>query len=325
MKHLRRPDALAPESALCIGAFDGLHRGHRALLQLAADHRDHIAILTFEPHPALVLAPERAPPRLQSSSQRVRVARALGVHTLAEVPFDLEVAALDAATFVQRYLIAGLAPATVIVGEDFRFGRNAAGDTAVLGELLSAAGIDLQVVTQLDDSTGHKVGSSEIRGHLIAGEIELANDLLGYRYAVSGTVVHGAKRGRQLGFPTANIAAESLAPRAGVYAGWLTTHLDGDKLAPARPAVANIGTNPTFAGASEITTGVEVHAIGAQLGESLYDCEVEFAFVCRLRDEIRFDGAEALRTAIEHDVILATQCLRDEDPKHRRPARVEPN
>jgi riboflavin kinase/FMN adenylyltransferase len=280
--------------------------------------------LTFEPHPAAVLAPDRAPPRLQSSSQRLRIARALGVDCLAEVPFNLEVAALEPAQFVDRYLIEGLAPETVIVGEDFRYGKGAAGTTRRLGDQLHTAGIDLEVLPQLDDAEGNKIGSSEIRRYLEAGQLEAANRLLGYDHAVSGVVEHGAQRGRELGFPTANLRCEALVPASGVYAGWLTIHGDS----PARdlpeglPAVANIGTNPTFVSPAEATTSVEVHAIDQALGESLYGLEVEFSFVARLRDERRFEGAEALKLAIADDVSIARSRLASLDSSSRRPPPV---
>ena len=323
MKILRRPAALPPHSALCIGAFDGLHRGHRCLLQRARDRAPRLCVLTFEPHPAAVLAPDRAPPRLQSPDQRARIAAALGVDELVELPFDRQVASMSAEAFVREYLIDGLRPATVVVGADFRFGKGAAGTPELLRRELAEAGIGLEVVAQLDDPEGRKIGSSAIREHLLAGRVEEAAELLGYAHAVSGPVRHGARRGRQLGYPTANIAASGLRPAPGVYAGWLTVlGADGDTAPPLR-AVANLGTNPTFADAAQSTTGVEAHAIGAKLGESLYDRNVEFAFVHRLRDEKRFEGADALRAAIEADLAEAERILAHADPRQRRPTPVE--
>ena len=327
MQLQRQALALPPDTALCIGAFDGLHLGHRALLERATQRCSLASILTFEPHPAQVLAPERAPPQLQSPQQRARIAAALGVHTLATLPFNLEVAAIEADEFVRAYLIDGLAPQCVVVGQDFRFGARAAGDSALLRTLLEGAGIELQIVEVANDASGEKIGSSEIRKRLVAGDIAGANRRLGYDYALSGVVRHGAKRGRQLGFPTANISADSLCPQRGVYCGWLSVHEPGTDpatLPPALRAVANLGSNPTFDDGATITTGVEVHAIDAQLGESLYDREVEFAFVSRLRDERRFDSVDALRSAIADDVQSARTRLASADPSHRRPAPLRP-
>jgi riboflavin kinase/FMN adenylyltransferase len=323
MQILRRPAALPPQSALCIGAFDGLHRGHRCLLQRARDRSPRLCVLTFEPHPAAILAPDRAPPRLQSPEQRARIADALGVECLVELPFNRQVASMSAEAFIHEYLIEGLRPSAVVVGADFRFGKGAAGTPELLRTELAGVGIELEVVPQLDDPEGRKIGSSAIREHLLAGRVEDAAELLGYAHAVSGPVRHGAKRGRQLGYPTANVDAEGLRPSTGVYAGWLTLLDDSGSEGPALPAVANLGSNPTFADGPQTTTGVEVHAIGAELGESLYDQTVEFAFVHRLRDEQRFDGADALRVAIEADISEARRLLADADPTHRRPTRVE--
>ena len=325
MRELDAPRALGPDHGLVIGAFDGMHRGHQALLACAAESRAALALLTFEPHPAAVLAPDRAPPRLQSAAQRARICADLGVDTLVTLPFDREVAATAPADFVTRYLVEGLKPARVVVGEDFRYGKGAAGRVADLRAQLDAAGIDFAAVAQIDDDAGRKLGSSAVREHVAAGEVEAAAELLGYAYAVSGEVVHGEARGRTLGYPTANLAAENLLPRNGVYFGWASAHARGvgrgnPHAGLVWPAVANVGTNPTFnTDADAPPRRMEVHLIDAELGESLYGLELEFSILARVRDELRFDSAEALRAAMDADLEAARRGLAQADPGHRRP------
>lgn len=335
-----RPDPLPPGTAAVLGAFDGMHLGHQALVERArqlaesAAHGrelqrpDKVAVVTFEPRPADVLTPERASPRLQSPNQRERVCRDLGVDLLVVLRFDREVARLDPATFVERYLIAGLSPAQIVVGYDFHFGAGRAGGPDVLASLLAASGIPLTVVDEIQAET-RKVGSTAIRELVGRGQVERAADLLGRYFAVEGEVVRGAARGRELGFPTANVASRTMRPGGGVYACFLTL-LDSTSHRELEcwPAVANIGSNPTFADGAQTTTGLEVHALDVELDERLYGREVEVAFVTRLRDERKFARVEDLELAIADDVARAQELFElfsdeDIDRLHARsPSRI---
>ncbi len=300
MQVLRQPVPLTPGTAACIGAFDGLHLGHQALLEHARALQPRVALVTFDPHPARVLAPERAPPLLQSPGQRARVSAALGVDSLVLLPFDRELAATSPAAFAERLLIAGLRPATVVVGPDFRFGAGRRGGVDELAELLRPAGIPVVVVDLVVDPLmggDCKVSSSDIRTAVAAGELERAAHKLGRWYAVEGQVVHGARRGRELGARTANVDARgALLPLPGVYAGALgipgTTDL--------WPAAINLGHNLTFG--PDIPLTLEVHALDVDLGERLYDTIVEVTFAARLRDEQRFTGADELAAQISRDI-----------------------
>ncbi len=310
----RAAPLLGPNTAACIGAFDGMHLGHQALIARARACAPEVAVVTFEPRPVDLLAPDRAPARLQLPRQRARVCRDLGVDTLVVLGFDREVSRMSPAQFVQRFLIEALGPRHVVVGYDFRFGAGRAGGPAELGALLEVAGIALSVVDKIAAQTRggveptEKLGSTAIRRLASEGLVDEAAHLLGRLYAVAGPVVHGAARGRTIGFPTANIQSQGLLPAPGVYAGFLSL-LDqaGEVEVEHWPAVANIGTNPTFD--PQPRPGLEVHALDVDLGERLYAREVEFSFVAKLRDERRFDGPEALRAAITRDIEQARPLL----------------
>jgi riboflavin kinase/FMN adenylyltransferase len=312
---------LPPDTAACLGAFDGMHRGHQGLIARARSCGREVAVVTFEPRPADVLAPETAAPRLQTPRQREKVCRELGVDTLAILPFDREVSRMSPHEFVREFLIDGLRPAAVVVGYDFHFGAGRTGGPAALQQLLAPAGVPVSIVDKIVDSEGsiigEKLGSTSIRELIANGDVERAAVLLGRLYALVGTVEHGAARGRKLGFPTANVRSALLHPRDGVYACFLGLS-DSPEL---WPAVANIGTNPTFAEAGPRT--LEVHAIDVDLGDRLYGLEVEVAFVTRLRDERRFPDVEQLRAAIQHDIASARPYLTEAAASRRHALPVE--
>lgn len=309
--------ALPAGTAVCLGAFDGLHLGHQALLARARAVAPQVGLVTFDPHPQQLLAPERAPRLLQTAEQRRRVCAALGVEHLVLLPFDRELAAMDAGAFVRRVLLEGLRPAAVVVGEDFRFGRGREGDGEQLAALLRPAGIEVVRVPavpvpaaarQPSDDPEAKLSATTVRRAVQDGRVEQAAAMLGRWHAVAGTVVEGAKRGRTLGFPTANIhAPDGFLPAPGVYAGVLAVWSEhGPYAGQAWPAVANLGRNPTFVeGGHELPLRLEAHALDAQLGEGLYGLSVELSFVARLRDEQRFDGPAALVEQIHRDVEAA--------------------
>jgi riboflavin kinase/FMN adenylyltransferase len=311
--------ALPAGTAVCLGAFDGLHLGHQALLARARRAAPHAGLVTFDPHPQQLLAPERAPQLLQTAVQRRRVCAALGVERLVLLPFDHAMASTSAEEFVQRVLLDGLRPAAVVVGEDFRFGRGREGDGERLARLLAPAGIEVACVPAVPvpeaarepgADPDAKLSATTVRRAVRAGRVEQAGAMLGRWHAVAGTVVAGHKRGRTIGFPTANIdAPDGFLPAPGVYAGVLAVWSEtGPYAGRAWPAVANLGSNPTFEpGAAAMR--LEAHVLDQALGEALYGLPVELSFVARLRDELRFDGPAALVEQIRRDVEAARALL----------------
>ena len=299
---------LPPGTGVCIGAFDALHRGHQALIDAAAEAGGPVALVTFDPHPLRVLAPERAPELLLSSTVRARVAASLGVSHLVLLPFDRQMAALSPEAFIDRYLVRGLQPKLVVVGRDFRFGKGRAGTAEGLAAQLSAHSIATKIVDPVAGPDADKLGTTAIRHAVRAGDVAEAAQMLGRWHAVSGTVVKGHERGRAIGFPTANVRPDGgMLPADGVYAAFLTVWSpDTPDHAQVWPAAANLGTNPTFTGDDPAAARtLEVHAIDVDLGERLYGLQVEVAFVSRLRGEQRFDGPDALVAQIRRDVEAA--------------------
>ncbi len=322
----RESTPLPPRTAVCLGAFDGLHRGHAALIERARSYGDRVALVTFDPHPQRVLAPQRPLQLLLGAAQRERTAAALGVHTLVLLHFDLALAKMSAEEFIDGYL-AALAPVAVVVGADFRFGAGRSGDATMLAAALPRHGIAVDVVEPVAQSGGpgpNKIGSTAIRRAIAAGDVAAAHTMLGRPHAVLGTVVRGDRRGRSIGVPTANVdAPDAPMPAFGVYAVWLSPLRPSAALPGPAAAVANLGTSPTFAG--ERKPRLEVHVLDRDLGlpfdgqrppqsstpHSLdppslgYGAEVEVWFVDRIRDEQHFSGKDALVAQIHADMDVA--------------------
>ena len=282
---------------LTIGNFDGVHRGHQALLaHVTARARTAgrpSAVMTFEPHPREFFAHERRPTRLTSLREKLELFQAAGVDRVYVCRFNARFAALGAQAFIDELLVQGLAVEHVIIGDDFRFGRGREGDFERLraaGELNGFSVATMGTVVM----DGERASSSAVREALEQGDLARAERLLGRPYAISGRVEHGLKLGRELGFPTANIQLKHRAlPLAGVFAVTVT----GGGLSDA-PGAASVGVRPTLA--DDLRPTCEVHVLDRNI--DLYGRHVSVRFCHRLRDEARYDGLDALRDAIAKDV-----------------------
>jgi riboflavin kinase/FMN adenylyltransferase len=301
-RSLRRP-------IVTIGNFDGVHLGHRAILETvvrrARDLSGEAVVYTFEPHPRKVLRPETAPRLLTTLEQKIELMEQAGVDAVIVEPFTLEFARTEAEDFIRRRLHAALHPIEVYVGYDFHFGRDRVGSMRLLTELGPRLGFSVTIIPEVTVEGGD-VNSTRIRQLLADGLPELAARMLGRPFTVRGRVVRGDERGRTLGFPTANLDPENeVLPAPGVYAGHLRLLDDGD---PPRgrllPAVTNVGRRPTFGGDA---IRAEAHAI--DWDGDLYGRRVEVSFALRLRGERRFEDAAALRRQIGADVEEARRRL----------------
>lgn len=292
-------------AVITIGNFDGVHRGHLALVARATAEGLRRGIptlaLTFDPHPAAVLRPEAVPAALQSLEDRVAALAASGCDQVEVLTFDADMANRSPHDFVTDVLVARFHAAHVVVGTNFRFGADAQGDVATLRDLGAAHGFTVDAVGLVDVGDG-PVSSSALRTLLTHGDIAAVTRGLGRRYALDGEVVAGDGRGRTLGVPTANVAVDArrALPADGVYACWAST-----ATASLRPAVVNIGWRPTFAGGSRT---VEAHLMVSDEPQ-LYGQRLELAFVARIRGEERFDGPDALVARIHQDMTAARQLL----------------
>jgi len=303
-------------TVVTIGNFDGMHLGHQHVVrrarevaaEVASDTAiDGVVAVTFDPHPIAVLRPEHAPATLTTIDERLRLLGRAGVDDVLVIPFSREIAAWTPGEFIDRIIVSALHARAVVVGANFRFGNRAAGDC----NLLRAAGEEHDfVLEEVTLDGGPQVWSSTyVRTCLAAGDVTGAAEALGRLFTVTGTVVEGDKRGRDLGFPTANVPvrAGAAAPADGVYAGRLTV-LDGPDADTTYPAAISVGTNPTFAGERE--RRVESYVLD-RTDLELYGRQVEVAFVERLRGMVRFDSIDDLLTAMADDVERARAILAD--------------
>ncbi len=307
---------------VALGNFDGVHLGHQALvrgvLQRARDVSGQALALTFDPHPARVLRPDRAPAALSTFEQKARLLGQAGLERLAVLTFDARLAAFTPEEFARRVLRDALRARLVCVGENFRFGRGRVGGVAELRALGALLGFELSVLgpVVLD---GRPVSSTRIREALMRGAVSEARALAGRDYFVEGLVVKGDARGRTLGFPTANLEPwNELLPLAGVYAARCTLLADaqpdragslgGTAQSPPALGVVNVGRRPTFDGRE---VRLEAHLLDS--AGDLYGAALRVEFVERLRDEIRFDSVEALVEQIRADVAHARQVLEPAD------------
>ena len=290
-------------SSLALGNFDGVHKGHQAVIAAARAHGGLLAAAVFEPHPREVFQPNGPPFRLQSSGQRACALAGEGVRALVEIGFDRALAGLSPEAFCDRVLCARIAPRAVVVGFDFRFGKDRAGDVRFLAEHGARSGYEVVVVDAVDDAAhpGAKVSSTAIREALAVGDVDEAAALLGRPWAIEGVVATGFQRGRTINVPTANIALGAyVRPRFGVYAARVEI---GDGVA--RPAIANIGVKPTVSG--DPTPLVEAHLF--DFSGDLYGRKIEVALAAFLRDERKFPDFQALTAQIGEDLATARRQL----------------
>jgi riboflavin kinase / FMN adenylyltransferase len=288
---------------ITIGNFDGVHLGHQTLFQKVKDRSRDVAgqsvVITFDPHPIKLMRPNKSLPLLTTTEQKIKLLAALNLDVIIVHPFSAEFGAIPAREFVQHYLLQRLGAQEVVIGHDYRFGRNREGNIALLQSLGTELGFPVHVVDaiQINDTI---VSSTLIRNLISDGQVHAATEFLGRPYEVTGEVIYGHGRGaRLLGFPTANIKADNeLLPPAGIYA--VQVELQGQIF----PAVANIGTCPTF-GNEE--SSLEVYLL--DFDQDIYGQRLAVEFVQRLRDERRFPDLPALVAQIKADVAAARQIV----------------
>ncbi|MFJ4224806.1 bifunctional riboflavin kinase/FAD synthetase [Microbacterium sp. NPDC089695] len=296
-------------TAVAIGKFDGVHAGHRAVirrLRAAASASGVRAVaVTFDRNPLAVLRPDRCPENVVTVERKLELLGELELDATLMLTFDERLAALTAEDFVTEILVGALRVSTVLVGEDFRFGRGGAGTPDLLRDLGPVHGFTVEVVEDVYlEGSDRRVSSTWIRELLIDGDVSSAARVLDRSVDVRGEVVHGLKRGRELGFPTANLSAsvDSFVPADGVYAGWLVDHDTGVR----HRAAISVGTNPTFDDVLE--RQVEAHVLG-ETDLDLYGHDVTVEFVERLRGMVAFEGIEKLMAQMAADVADAERVL----------------
>ncbi len=308
------PEGFGP-SVVAIGKFDGVHSGHREVIERAradaATGGARTVAVTFDRNPLALLRPEICPENLIGVHQKLQLLAETGIDATLMLRFDRELADLSAREFVEHVLVDALGVRTVLVGRDFRFGRGGAGNPDLLQELGAEYGFDVDVVDDVQAiEPGRRVSSTWIRDLLAEGDVDAAGALLGRPASVWGEVVHGAKRGRELGFPTANLThdLEGFVPADGIYAGWLIDEGPPDRPSSGirYPAAISVGTNPTF-------DDVPVRQVEAYVLDEtdidLYGHSIEVQFVSRIRGMVAFDGIEPLKAQIADDVERVRHAL----------------
>ena len=298
------PDAR--DTVVTVGSFDGVHRGHQdvlaRLVQRAADRHTRSVLVTFDPHPLEVVNPSVAPHLLTIGDEKLEVLAESGVDYVAVVPFTRELAALDAAQFVDQILVGRYRVAHLLMGHDHAFGRNRAGNPEVLKRLGGERGFTVEVITPVTAPSGQAVSSTFIRRAVAGGDLASAAEGLGRPYAIGGRVTHGEQRGRLLGYPTINVPLESprkLLPPQGVYAVRVQTPLG------TFGGMMNLGPRPTF---GDTTMSLEAHLF--DVDANFYGNRVRIDFVERLRDTQKFEGIDALVAQLKTDESSARKSLK---------------
>ena len=291
---------MSETSVVLIGVFDGVHKGHQQLLNRAKEIADGRAIiaLTFDPHPTTVYAPTKVPTTLTTLADRVELLKIHNADQVAVMKFNEKFAAMSPEDFVANVLVGQLHASTVVVGKNFTYGHKAAGNV----ESLIAAGLTHNFTVDVQElkADTEVISSSRIRALVVAGKVEEARTLLSRPHRLDGVVVHGEKRGREIGYPTANLGEieGQTIPADGVYAGWLTVGINF------WPAAISIGTNPTFEG--ERGRQVEAYALD-QEGLELYDKNASIEFGWYLRPSLKFDSLEELLVQMKKDCDKARE------------------
>ncbi len=299
------PDARG--ASVTMGNFDGVHRGHRALI----DHARQVlpdaplGVITFEPHPRQFFAPDAPPFRLMNPAARAHRLERLAVDHLYELPFNAEVSGMEAEDFVRRVLVAGLGIRHLTVGEDFHFGRKRGGDVTTLDRLGRELDFGVSALPLLGEAGEAPFSSTAIRQALSEGRPEDAARILGHWHRIDGPVIHGEKRGRELGFPTANMALDGLhVPRLGIYAV-LVDILSGPHAGETHRGAASIGVRPTFGG--DAVPNLETFLL--DFSGDLYGAELSVALVAWLRPELAFGDLDALIRQMRQDVADTRRVL----------------
>ena len=304
-----KPSSLGP-SVVTIGTFDGVHTGHKQIIEkvveLAREREATSVVLTFDPLPRQVHHPDPKNKLICSLADRLTRIEQLGVQTTWVQKYDLDFAAQSPTEFVRNYLVSPLHPLVVVIGEDMRFGAKNSGNATTLLELGEKFGFTVVTVPNIVDPIfGRRWSSSWVRELLAQGRVDQAAYVLGHPHSVRGTVIHGKRRGRKLGFPTANLDADFVEaiPADGVYAGWLRMpyppHADRPTSLEVVPAAISVGTSPHFADTGRT---VEAHVLG-RADLNLYDEEIVVEFVHRIRDNLAFDSLDALLERMDLDLL----------------------
>jgi riboflavin kinase/FMN adenylyltransferase len=290
-------EALDTPRAVTVGVFDGVHHGHRLILGRLVAAPFPSTVLTFDPHPAEVLSPGTHPRLITTVEERIELMHGVGVDSVGVLDLT-EIRHLEPEQFVTQVLMAKLGTRLIVVGSDFQFGRNRAGDTEFLRQAGETHGFEVDVVDLVE--SGRVISSSRVRSLIEEGEVAAAAALLGSRYRLSNVVVPGDRRGKTLGFPTANLQppARKVIPGRGIYAAF--AHLGGETLA----AAVNVGVRPTFGGGELL-----IEAFILDFDRDIYGSVMDLEFVERLRPELEFDNPEALVEAMNLDVARVRQVL----------------
>jgi riboflavin kinase / FMN adenylyltransferase len=312
-------ETLCPRgSVVCIGAFDGLHLGHRALIGRAAARARDLGLasvaLSFEPLPREYFAPRQKPPRLLLARAKFEGLANLGIDLVGLLRFNAALASMAANDFVERVLVRRLHAREIWVGPDFRFGRSRGGDLALLQNMGSTRGFGAQAIEAIGDGP-ERVSSSRIRAALVDGDLALAAELLGRPYAIDGRVVRGRQLGRKLGYPTANLRLGRRTPAlGGIYATWV--HGVGER---PWPSVSSLGTRPTVSGIEPL---LEAHLF--DFDGDLYGRRIEVEFVAKLREEQKFADLDTLVAQMDRDAAQARAALALEQNRARPRAELQP-